>query len=57
MASDNATSFQVAFQAAIDGDVPALPEWGLILLAGLHGLAVMRSPAPRRNGSGCHSPH
>ncbi|MDP2822670.1 MAG: IPTL-CTERM sorting domain-containing protein [Sulfuritalea sp.] len=47
LAGDNTASFQIAFQAAIDGDVPTLPEWGLILLAGLLGLAVMRSPAPR----------
>jgi len=50
VAGDNATSFQVAFESGIDGDVPTLPEWGLILLAGLLGLAVMRqsAPAPRR---------
>lgn len=46
VASDNATSFQVAFDSGIDGDVPTLPEWGLILLAGLLGLAVMRQSAP-----------
>ncbi|MBK8118768.1 MAG: DUF11 domain-containing protein [Sulfuritalea sp.] len=42
VANNNAGSFQIAFQAGGDGDVPTLPEWGLILLAGLLGLAVMR---------------
>lgn len=51
MAGNNATSFQVAFETAGDGDVPTLPEWGLILLACLLGLTVMRESAlvTRRN--------
>ncbi len=43
---DNATSFQLAFDPASDGDVPTLPEWGLILLASMLGVAVMRQSAP-----------
>lgn len=46
VANNNAGSFQITFQAGSDGDVPTLPEWGLILLAGLLGLAVMRQPGP-----------
>jgi hypothetical protein len=56
VAGNNTASFQVAFEAAIDGDVPTLPEWGLILLAGLLGLSVMRSPVPHRGGAGRRSP-
>ncbi|MFH1870124.1 MAG: IPTL-CTERM sorting domain-containing protein [Pseudomonadota bacterium] len=52
VAGDNATSFQVAFDAQIDGDVPTLPEWGTILLASLLGLTIVRKSAlaPRRLG-------
>jgi uncharacterized repeat protein (TIGR01451 family) len=52
VAGDNATSFQVAFDAPIDGDVPTLPEWGMILLASLLALTIVRksAPAPRRLG-------
>lgn len=48
VATDNTASFQIAFESAIDGDVPTLPEWGLILLASLLGLNVMRRQAPPR---------
>ncbi|KAF0163900.1 MAG: hypothetical protein FD157_2579 [Rhodocyclaceae bacterium] len=52
VAGDNATSFQVTFDAPIDGDVPTLPEWGMILLASLLALTIVRksAPAPRRLG-------
>lgn len=52
LAGDNAASFQVTFDAQIDGDVPTLPEWGMILLASLLGLTIVRksAPAPRRPG-------
>jgi hypothetical protein len=50
VAGNNAASLQIALASASDGDVPTLPEWGLILLASLLGFTVMRKSAlaPRR---------
>jgi uncharacterized repeat protein (TIGR01451 family) len=48
MATDNAQTLAIVFDGSGDGDVPTLPEWGMILMLTLFGGFVARGRA--RNG-------